>query len=64
VAEVAGAAIAPHVIELLRFGRTASGSRAVSELGLREVMPTQQVLTELYEWAAIVPLAPSEQDVA
>jgi UDP-glucose 4-epimerase len=64
IAEVAGAAIAPHVVELLRFGRTASGSRAVAELGLAELMPTQQVLTELYEWAAIVPLAPPEQEVA
>jgi UDP-glucose 4-epimerase len=64
VAELAGAAIAPHVVEVLRCGRTGSGSRAVAELGLTDLKPTQQVLTELYEWAAIVPLAPVAADVA
>jgi UDP-glucose 4-epimerase len=64
VAELAGAAIAPHVVELLRFGRTASGSRAVDLLGLSDLRPTQQVLSELYEWAAIVPLGTSEEAVA
>lgn len=63
-AELAGAAIAPHVVEVLRFGRTGSGSRAVAELGLRGLKPTQQVLSELYEWAAIVPLTPVVEDVA
>ncbi|HEX5615000.1 MAG TPA: NAD-dependent epimerase/dehydratase family protein [Acidimicrobiia bacterium] len=64
IAELAGAAIAPHIVEVLRFGRTASGSRAVAELGLDDLKPTQQVLTELYEWAAIVPLAPVAEEVA
>jgi hypothetical protein len=52
--DFAGAAIAPHVIELLRFGCTGSGQRALDVLGLAPPRPTQQVLTELYEWADIV----------
>jgi UDP-glucose 4-epimerase len=58
VVELAGAAVAPHVVELIRAGCTGSGQRAVSELGLAEPRPTQQVLTELYQWADIVPLVP------
>jgi len=57
-AELAGAAIAPHVVELIRAGCTGSGQRAVAELGIAEPRPTQQVLTELYQWADIVPLVP------
>ena len=57
--EFAGAAVAPHIIELLRAGRTGSGGRAVEALGIAPPRPTQQVLTELYEWADIVPLIPA-----
>ncbi len=64
VAELAGAAIAPHVVELLRHGRTGSGSRAVELLGLRGLRTTQQVLQELYEWAQVVPLVPEAAAVA
>jgi UDP-glucose 4-epimerase len=62
--ELAGAAIAPHVVELLRSGCTGSGQRAVEELGLAPPRPTQQVLTELYQWADIVPLIPARAAVA
>jgi UDP-glucose 4-epimerase len=58
--EVAGAAIAPHVIELMRSGCTASGQRAIAELEIAEPRPTQRVLTELYQWADIVPLVPAK----
>jgi UDP-glucose 4-epimerase len=58
--EFAGAAIAPHVVELIRAGCTGSGQRAVEELGIAEPRPTQQVLTELYQWADIVPLVPAK----
>jgi UDP-glucose 4-epimerase len=58
--DFAGAAIAPHVVELLRFGCTGSGERALEVLGLAPPRPTQQVLTELYEWADIVSLTPTK----
>jgi UDP-glucose 4-epimerase len=63
-AELSGAAIAPHVMELLRFGRTGSGERAVEELGLDEPHSTQDVLRELFEWADVVPLTPAKREVA
>ncbi len=63
-AELLGAAVAPHVIELMRCGRTGSGARAVSELGLGELRSTQEILAELYEWAEIVPLSGLRQAVA
>ena len=44
VVELAGAAIAPHVIEQLRHGRTGAGDRAVDALGLAHLVPTQTVL--------------------
>ena len=64
VVEFAGAAIAEHVVELLRHGRTASGSRAVEALGLTRLRPTQDVLRELFEWADVVPIQMSREDVA
>jgi UDP-glucose 4-epimerase len=60
VVDLAGAAIAPHVVELMRSGCTGSGQRALEELGIAEPRPTQQVLTELYQWADIVPLVPAK----
>jgi len=50
---------AAHVVELLQSGRTGSGQQAISVLGLPAPRPTQQVLTELYEWADIVSLTPN-----
>jgi UDP-glucose 4-epimerase len=64
VVEVAGAAIAPHVVELLRSGCTGSGQRALDALSIEEPRSTQQVLTELYQWADIVPLIPAKEAVA
>jgi hypothetical protein len=63
-AELLGAAIAPHVIELLRHGRTARGETAASVLGLGALRPTQAVLTDLFEWAEIVPLATASESAA
>lgn len=57
--DFAGAAIAPHVVELLRSGCTGSGQQAIEILGLTPPRPTQQVLTELYDWADIVSLTPT-----
>ena len=65
VAEIAGAAIAPHVVELLRHGRTGSSAAAPSA---RSVSPTlrstQEVLRELFEWADVVPIATAREEVA
>jgi UDP-glucose 4-epimerase len=64
VAEVAGAAIAPHVVELLRHGRTGSTGRAVGALGLEHLRTTQEVLRELFEWANVVALQTTREAVA
>jgi hypothetical protein len=64
VVELAGAAIAPHVIEQLRHGRTGAGDRAVDELALRHFVPTQTVLRELFEWADVIPIPTSREQVA
>ena len=63
-AEVLGAPVPHHVLELLRFGRTADGSRAIDELELGFVRPTQEVLADLYEWATVTPLAEGSRRVA
>jgi UDP-glucose 4-epimerase len=63
-AEIAGAAIAPHIIELLRTGRTGDGSRARDALRLGPFTSTQDVLRELFEWADVVPIAMSREQVA
>jgi UDP-glucose 4-epimerase len=62
--EIAGAAIAAHVIELIRYGRTGDGSRARTELGLQSLVPTQDVLRELFDWADVVPIATGREQVA
>jgi UDP-glucose 4-epimerase len=62
--EIAGAAIAPHVVELLRYGRTGSSGRARGVLGLTQMRSTQQVLRELFEWASVVPIATAREAVA
>lgn len=62
-AEFLGAAVAPHVIELLRHGRTGCGSRAVEVLELGRVRSTREVVEELFEWAEIVPIE-SAREVA
>ena len=64
MSEVAGAAIAPHVIELLRHGRTGSTGRAIGVLGLTGLRSTQQVLRELFEWANVVPIETARAAVA
>ncbi|GIU86265.1 MAG: hypothetical protein KatS3mg009_0780 [Acidimicrobiia bacterium] len=62
--EVLGAAVAPHVVELLRHGRVGAGARAVEILGLDGLRSTQQVLRELFEWADVVPIVPAREAVA
>jgi len=64
VAEFLGAPVPDHIVELLRLGRTADGSRAVEELDLGFVRPTQDVLADLYEWATVTPIPGSARQVA
>ncbi|HSO96654.1 MAG TPA: NAD-dependent epimerase/dehydratase family protein [Acidimicrobiia bacterium] len=61
VAELAGAPIPPHVAELLRHGRSGDGARAVAELELGAMHPTQEVLVDLYEWATVIRLEPARR---
>ncbi len=62
--ELGGAAIAPHIVELLRFGRTGSAARATDALGLGPFESTQVVLRELFDWADVVPIATARAAVA
>jgi UDP-glucose 4-epimerase len=64
MSEIAGAAIAPHVIELLRHGRTGSTGRAIGVLGLTDMCSTQQVLRELFDWGNVVPIETAREAVA
>lgn len=56
--ELAGAPAPPHVIELLTRGSAADGSNAESRLGLTDLRTTQEVCTELFEWATVTPIRP------
>jgi UDP-glucose 4-epimerase len=62
--EVAGAALAPHIVELLRYGRTGSGDQLVEALGVDEPHTTQDVLREVFEWADVVSLTVAREEVA
>jgi UDP-glucose 4-epimerase len=60
--EVAGAALAAHVVDVIRHGCTGDGSRARDELGFANLTSTQDVLRELFDWADVVAIArPGEQ---
>jgi UDP-glucose 4-epimerase len=63
-AEIAGAAIAPHVVDLLRRGLTGDDGRARDKLRLENMMSTQEVLRELFEWADVVPIPTGHEAVA
>jgi len=62
--ELTGAAIAPHVVEMLRYGLTGSAARAAAVLDVPEPHSTQDVLREVFDWADVVPLAVARQEVA
>jgi UDP-glucose 4-epimerase len=63
-AEVAGAPVPQHVLEVLRDGRVGDGSRAVDELALGFLRPTQEVVADLYEWATVTPISRGSRRVA
>jgi UDP-glucose 4-epimerase len=60
VAELAGAPVPPHVLELMCKGRAGDGSRARDVLALEDVRSTIDVCTELYEWGTVTMLRQSE----
>jgi nucleoside-diphosphate-sugar epimerase len=62
--EVAGAALAPHVVDLIRHGCTGDGTRAREELGLADLISTQDVLRELFDWADVVAIARAGEQAA
>jgi UDP-glucose 4-epimerase len=59
VTELAGAPVPPHILEIITRGRTADGSKALEQLELGSMRPTQEVCTELFEWAMVTPLRPT-----
>ena len=60
IAEIAGAPVPPHVIELMRQGRAGDGARARDVLSLPGVRSTVEICTELYEWGTVSQLRPAE----
>lgn len=56
IAELAGAPVPGHVLELLRRGRSADGGRFERELGFESGRTTPEVVHDLYEWAPATPL--------
>lgn len=56
IAELAGAPLPSHVIELLRRGRSADGGAFERDLGFTATRSTSQVVRDLYDWAPVTPL--------
>ena len=59
-----GSPLPEHVIEAMRRGQTADGSRIRRELGFAPARTTRECVTDLYEWASIVRLEPSREIAA
>ncbi len=64
LSEVAGAPIPRHTIDLMSHGLTADGRRALHELELGRMVPTQVVLEDLFEWATVTPISTGARRVA
>jgi UDP-glucose 4-epimerase len=60
IAELAGAPVPPHVLELMTKGRAGDGARAGDVLALDGLHSTLEVCTELYEWGTVSPLRQAE----
>lgn len=56
IAELAGAPVPAHVLELLRRGRSADGGAFARDLGFWFQRSTPEVVRDLYEWAPVTPL--------
>lgn len=63
-AELMGAPLPGHVVELLRRGRTADASRGAEVIGLHDAKGAQAILAELFEWASITPMPERDEEVA
>ena len=59
-----GAALAAHVVDLIRHGCTGDASRARADLGLRDLVATQDVFRELFDWADVVTIARAGEQAA
>ena len=58
IAELAGAPIPDHLLELLRRGCVADGSRAEAVLGMAPTWTAYEVVRQLYQWASVTHLRP------
>jgi UDP-glucose 4-epimerase len=64
VAELAGAPVPDHVVELLQRGRAADGTHARTAIGAIPEHSTLDTVKMLYEWAPITPLRLVGEDAA
>jgi UDP-glucose 4-epimerase len=55
-AGLAGSPVPPHVLELLRRGRSADGGAFTRDTGFVPARSTPDVVRDLYEWAPVTPL--------
>jgi UDP-glucose 4-epimerase len=60
-AEVFGAPLPDHAVELLTRGRTADGGRAADVLGVEPRLATVEVVKELFEWGEVAFLPPASE---
>jgi UDP-glucose 4-epimerase len=60
IAELAGAPIASHVVELLARGRAADAARGIEVLDLGRLRSTLEICVELFEWATVTHLPASQ----
>ena len=56
IAELAGAPVPSHVVELLRRGRSADGGSFRRDLGFGFLRTSPEVVQDLFEWAPVTPL--------
>jgi UDP-glucose 4-epimerase len=64
VADLAGAPVPDHLVELLGRGRTADGGRAEAVLGIVPATPTREVVRRVHEWAQVTRLRVVPGDAA
>lgn len=60
-ADLAGAPIPDHTLEVLRRGSAADGAAARSALGLGDMRPAGEICADLFEWATVTQLRPAKQ---
>ncbi len=59
LADLLGAPVPPHLLELLHRGRTADGGACQGILGVSPRTTTLEVVKDLYEWASVTHLRPA-----